>query len=724
MQNIGFTGRIARASARRPWLTIGTWAVVLAAAFFFAGTVNDHVTTESTNYVTTDSGTASTLDADTRPAHSGDTFHETILVTSTTSRMGDPAFDDAVRQAVEAARGVEGVTNVVAPTAGSPAVSDSGFAALIAVETVADNDAVRGVLDAINAVDAPDVSLYLTGSEAWEIQFGDLADEQLARGESFGLLAALVILVIVFGAFAAAGLPLGVALVSVLTTTGLIAALGRIGEVYTGAITIAAMLGLALGIDYSLVSVQRFREELASGRTVVDAVTVTGRTANRAVLLSGATVVISLGAMFLIPNATTYATGIGAGLVATVSVAAALTLLPAVLRLLGHRVNKGRVPTAHPGEVSGAWTRIAQAVIARPAASAVAGLAILLALAAPVFSLRLANAGPDAMPEDFAVRQANEVLVREFGYGQSSTVVAITGANGAGQEIRALADAIEADDAWSGTTVDVRGDIAFVDTHDLYGSDDARATQALERLREDIVPGALAGTGAHGYVGGDQAVAYDEIHLFTGGMWKVFASVLGVTFLVLLVTFRSVVVAAKAVTLNVLGVSAAFGALVAAYQFGWGAAIGLPTVSGISPYMPVFIFALVFGLSMDYHVFLMSRIKERFDATGDNTRSIIEGLARTGPLITGAAIIMVAVFGGFAASSIPELSQWGFGLGFAVLIDATVIRVLLVPSAMAWLGNANWYLPSWLEWLPKMRIDAGDEPAAVAREDEREPALA
>ncbi len=586
------------------------------------------------------------------------------------------------------------------PTPGSPAVSNSGFAALVAFETVPDPEVVRAVLTAVNAVDAPGIDLYVTGPESWTLQFADLADEQLARGESFGLIAALVILVIVFGAFAAAGLPLGVAFVSVITTTGIVAALGRIDAVYDGALTIAAMLGLALGIDYSLVSVQRFREELANGRSVVDAVAVAGNTANRAVLLSGATVVISLGSMFLIPTNMTFSMGIGAGLVALVSVAAALTLLPAVLRLLGHRVNKGRVPTAHPGEVSATWVRIARAVIARPAVSAIVGVTVLLALAAPAFSIRLANAGPDAMPEDFPVRQANTVLVNEFGYGQSATFVAVSGASDAGPQIAALADAIEADPAYAGTTVDVRGDVAFIDTHDLYGSDDPRSDAALDRLRDDLVPTALAGTSATGFVAGDQAKAHDEIALFGGGMWKVFASVLAVTFLVLLVMFRSIVIALKAITLNVLGVGAAFGALVAAYQFGWGEAIGLPSVAGISPYMPVFIFALVFGLSMDYHVFLLSRVKERYDATGDNTRAIVEGLARTGPLITGAAAIMIAVFGGFAASSIPEMSQWGFGLGFAVLVDATIIRVLLVPAAMAWLGDANWYLPSWLSGFP------------------------
>jgi RND superfamily putative drug exporter len=695
------------------------------AALGFAGSVDKYLTAESANLVTTESDTGFGLSDEIRAdASSEGVFSETIIVSSEAAHFGEPAFDTALSEVLATAGAIEGVTSVDAPTLGSPLVSDSGFAALISVTTVDDTAVIESLVASIDALEVEGFDLIVTGEESSLLAFSELANSEMARGESFGLVAALIILVVVFGAFAAAGLPLGVALVSVLTTTGVISLLGRIDTIYDGALTLSGMLGLALGIDYSLVSVQRFREELAKGHTVSDAVTITGSTANRAVLLSGTTVVISIGGMFLIPTNTTYGVAIGVGLVALVSVCAALTLLPAVLRLLGHRVNKGRVPTSHPGVQSVGWTRIARVVIAKPAVSVAIGLGVLLTLAAPIASMRVANSGPDSLPEDFVVRRANTIMVEEFGWGQQDTFVAITGADTARLEIDALAAAIEGDEAWAGTTVDHHGAVAFIDTHDVFESDDSRSDDAVERLRSEIIPAALGGTGAAAYVAGDHAKATDEIALFADNGWKVFAAVLGASFILLTIMFRSIVVPLKAIILNLLGVGAAFGSLVAAYQYGWGTAIGLPAVDGISPYMPVFIFALVFGLSMDYHVFLLSRIKERYDGTGNNRLAVIEGVARTGPLITGAAIIMVAVFGGFAGASIPEMSQWGFGLGFAVLIDATIIRVLLVPAAMAWLGDANWYLPSWLQWLPTMHIEGGAAPALVEEEvREREPAL-
>lgn len=725
MQTVGLTGRIARSSARRPWLTIAVWAVVLVAALGLAGSVDKYLTAESVNLVTTESDTGFALNDEFRSVPgSEDVFAETIIVSSTTARFGEPAFDAALAEVLVTAGAVQGVTSVQAPTPGSPLVSDAGYAALVSVTTVDDTAVIEALVESVDTLKIDGFDLIVSGEESSLLAFGELANSEMARGESFGLIAALIILVVVFGAFAAAGLPLGVALVSVLTTTGVISILGRIDTIYDGALTLSGMLGLALGIDYSLVSVQRFREELAKGHTVADAVAITGNTANRAVLLSGTTVVISIGGMFLIPTNTTYGVAIGVGLVALVSVCAALTLLPAVLRLLGHRVNKGRVPTSHPGVQSVGWTRIARVVIARPAVSVAIGLGVLLTLAAPIASMRVANSGPDNLPEGFVVRQANTIMVEQFGWGGQDTFVAITGADNARLEIDALAAAIENDEAWAGTTVDVRGAVAFIDTHDVFESDDARSDRAVDRLRSEIIPAALGGTGAVAYVAGDHAKAMDEIALFAANGWKVFAAVLGASFILLTFMFRSIVIPLKAIVLNLLGVGAAFGSLVAAYQYGWGTAIGLPAVDGISPYMPVFIFALVFGLSMDYHVFLLSRIKERYDATGNNRLAVIEGVARTGPLITGAAIIMVAVFGGFAGASIPEMSQWGFGLGFAVLIDATIIRVLLVPAAMAWLGDANWYLPSWLQWLPRMSIEPAAPPVAmVERDEEREPVL-
>lgn len=589
---------------------------------------------------------------------------------------------------------------------------------MVQFQTTADTAVVQAAVDAVSALNHDDVETFVFGKESAALAFTELAGDELARGELFGLVAALVILVFVFGALVAAGLPLLVAVVSIITATGAGAVVARVldgaGVPISDSLTIfIAMLGLALGIDYSLLSVQRFREELAHGKSPMDAIITTGSTANRAVLFSGATIVVSLGGLLLVPLNMFLGIGIGVILVAVTSVASALFLLPALLRLLGHRVNKGRVPNAHPGAESARWRRMSTRVVSRPALAAVLGVTVLAIAASPLLTIKLASPGPDDMPEDFVAHRANDVLVEDFGWTDTTTTVAITDAAGAADAVDTLASEVESDAAFADTTVDWRGTTAFIDTHDLYDAGDPESTEAIERLRAVLIPSALAGSGATADVGGTRAYAMDELDLLTSRAPYAVAVILTVTFLLLLVMFRSIVIPVKAIALNLLGTLATFGAVVATYQWGWGAALfGLPHLDGISPYMPVMIFALVFGLSMDYHVFLLARIKERHDATGDTKAAVIEGVTRTGPLITGAALIMVAVFSGFAISAIPELSQWGFGLAVGVLLDAAVIRVLLVPAAMVWLDKANWYLPRWLQWLPNFAHEPAPAPTA------------
>jgi RND superfamily putative drug exporter len=723
---IPITGRIARQSARRPWLTLSVWAALLVVALMSAGTIGEHVTSAQKNLVTTEADRVAELDADLRASAGGqELFDESVIVTSAAHQYGDPAFDTAIAEVTTALHATRGVVDVVTPALGSP-VAQNGTSAMVQFQTTADTAVVQAAVDAVNALKHDDVETFVFGTESAALAFTELAADELARGELFGLVAALVILVFVFGALVAAGLPLLVAIVSIITATGVGAVVARAldsaGVPISDSLTIfIAMLGLALGIDYSLLSVQRFREELAHGTSPTDAITTTGSTANRAVLFSGATIVVSLGGLLLVPLNMFLGIGIGVILVAVTSVASALFLLPALLRLLGHRVNKGRVPMAHPGVESVRWRRLSTRVVSRPALAAVLGVTVLAIAASPLLTINLANPGPDDMPEDFVAHRANEVLIEDFGWTDTATMVVITGAAGDADAVDTLAAEVESDPGFADTTVDWRGTTAFIDTHDLYDAGDPESTEAIDRLRTVLIPSALAGSDATAAVGGTRAYAIDELELLTSRAPYAVAIVLTVTFLLLLVMFRSIVIPVKAIALNLLGTLATFGAVVATYQWGWGAALfGFPHLDGISPYMPVMIFALVFGLSMDYHVFLLARVKERYDATGDTKAAVIEGVTRTGPLITGAALIMVAVFSGFAVSAIPELSQWGFGLAVGVLLDAAVIRVLLVPAAMVWLGKANWYLPRWLEWLPTLT----HEPTSAPTPDEsREPAL-
>ena len=717
--NVGITGRIARAAAARPWLTIAAWVVAIAAAVVAAGGLGNALTQDDRLLVATDSERADSLSEELRGSDTS-TVDETIVVTAAQARWGEPEFTAVVEDLVAGLESAPGVVEVVAPTAEQPVpVAADGRSALVTAVVEPGDGVAQGIQDATDAATVSGFALYNVGDETAELTFDGLAEDTLMRGEMIGIGVALVILVVVFGALVAAGLPLMVAMVSIVTAVGATAIVGQVFELSFFIVNMITMMGLALGIDYSLVAVQRFREELAHGRTVKDAVAITGGTANRAVLFSGVTVLISLIGLLIVPSTIMRSLGAGAMIVAVMSIVSALTLLPAVLRLLGHRVNRGRVPTAHPGREPRAWTAIARGVTARPAVSAVAGLALLVALAVPMLSMRLAFPGIDSLPEDNEIRQGVEVLTEDFGMGQSSTVVAIEDAGSASGAVAELARSIEDDPAFAETSVDWHGDTAFIDTRDVHGSADPAAEEAIDRLRDTLVPAALDGTDAVAYVGGGQAGAVDFTSVIVDNVPLVLAIVLGASFLLLLVAFRSIAIPLTAIALNVVSAAAAFGLLVGVFQFGWGAdLLGFAQADAIAPWIPLFLFAVLFGLSMDYHVFLISRIKERHDTTGDTRDAVVFGLSRTGSLITGAALIMVAVFLGFALGDLAEFQQMGFGLAAAVIIDATVVRTILVPSLMTLLGRRNWILPGWLGWMPRLSVEG-----APPERDEREPEL-
>ncbi len=729
--SVGFTGRIARASARRPWLTLGVWVAVLGAAAYFAGGLGDVVSQDDRNIVSTEADKGWDLNTQYRGPEEQTgpvTYDETVVVTSDTAQFGQPAYDSALSELTAAIDGVPGVLTVSAPTSAAPfPVSADAHSALVQL-TIDDADATpEALMAAVEGLSVDGFGFYNFGERTGELTFDGLAEDTLVKGETIGIAVAIVILVVVFGALMAAGIPLGISLVSILTAVGLTAILGQVFDNLSFfVLNMITMMGLALGIDYTLVAVQRFREELHNGRSVEDAVTITGNTANRAVFFSGVTVLIALVGMLVIPHTIMISLGAGAMLAAFASVLSALTLLPAVLKLLGHRVNKGRVPTAHPGEEPKIWKRIANAVTGRPVVALVAGVAVLGALALPIASMRLAFPGLEALPADNNFRIANEILVDDFDYGQSQTFIAIENPDGAEAQITALADAIAADPGFREVSVDNRGAVVFIDAEDTFDSAAVEAEDALLRLRDQIVPQYLGDTGVTYYVSGEQASSYDFTTLVWDRVPLVLAIVLGSSFVFLLVAFRSIVVPLTSILLNVLSAAAAFGLLVGAFQFGWGEAIGLTQVDGIAPWLPVFLFAVLFGLSMDYHVFLLSRIKEAHDNGIDTRAAIAHGLGRTGSLITGAALIMVAVFSGFAIGDLSEFAQMGFGLAAAVIIDATLVRTILVPAIMSLLGKANWYLPSWLGWLPNMSIEAPEAPSLAAeteQEGELEPAL-
>lgn len=709
------TGRIARSAARRPLITVSVWVVALVSAIYAAGGLGDALTQDDRLLVTTESQTAQDIHERERGHNPGsDEVQETVVVEADQAKFGDASFTAALTGLATTLEGIEGVEEVSMPTAAEPyPVSETGDVALLSLTVIADESGTlsQQLLDSYASASTDGFAVRGIGELTAGAEYDRLAEEGLIRGEAIGIGVALLILMVVFGALVAAGIPLLVGIVSIVLAVGATAVVGQAFEASFFVVNMITMMGLALGVDYSLVAVQRFREELARGHSVIDAVTATGSTANRAVLFSGTTVVISLVGLLIVPSTVMRSLGVGAIIVATMSVVAALTLLPAVLALLGHRVNKGRLPFARPSAEPRRWQAFAKAVTSRPIASSAAGLVILLLLAAPALSMRLAFPGVNSLPEDNNLRIASETLVTDFGLGQNHTMVVIEDAAQDTPAIEQLAQTIEADPAFAHTTVTWAGDTAFIDAQDLYDSADPRAEQAIDRLRDTHVPAALADSEAVAHVGGDQAHAVDFSRVIGGMTPWVLAIVLTSSFILLLVAFRSVVVPVVAIGLNLLSTAAAFGMLVIAFQTDWGSALfGFPQVDGIAPWIPLFLFAVLFGLSMDYHVFLLSRMKERFDATGNNLDSITYGLSRTGSLITGAALIMVAVFSGFALGDLAEFAQMGFGLAAAVILDATVIRSLLVPALMTLLGRANWYLPTWLNWLPHVRVEGPATP--------------
>ena len=575
---------------------------------------------------------------------------------------------------------------------------------------------IGDVVKLVEAQDGQDgVDAYVTGRASVGYDLGRQAEKDLQTGELFGMPIALLILLVVFGAVVAALVPSGLAIVSIVVALAMTAAIGQVFELSFFVVNMLTMMGLAVGIDYSLFILSRYREERAAGREVQDAIGAAGSTASRAVLFSGATVVLALVGMLIVPSSIFISLGLGAILVVLTAVVAALTLLPAVLSVLGDRIERLRVPIIGRRATVGARRRsVADVATKRPVIALVATTALLLAAAIPYLNISNGTSGVETLPASLQSRQGYDRLmtrVRRHRHHRtrpsSSTARSAAPAVAAGLErLTAAGDrAARRRDARPAHRADVRP--RRPDGAVRRRPQRGRPSRARSHDLRTAVGADLAGTGADGYVTGETAVNLDVRDMTDTYLPIVLAMVLGLSFLLLLVAFRSIVVPALAIGLNLLSVGAAYGLLVLVTQDGVGAdLLGFQTSDAIEAWLPLFLFTVLFGLSMDYHVFLLSRIRERFEETGDSTESVRFGIRTSARLITGAALIMVAVFAGFAAGDLVMFQQMGFGLAVAVLIDATLVRTLLLPAAMTLLGRWNWYLPRWLEWLPQ-RLDRG-----------------
>ena len=727
-----FTARIARFSARHRWYIIAAWAVLVAGAAVLAFDIRDVLTTSDRLDPNTESERARALIEE--RIRGPEPPREFVLLRADERTVDDPAFATLAGRLLAEVRALDGTVIAAASyheSANEMLVSADRRTALIPVTlagTVDDAPETAGPLVALveEFETPPGFEALITGQGSIGRTFTEISEHDLRRGEGIGLPIAMLILLAVFGAAVAAGIPVIVALIAIVTALGGAFLIGQGLDLSFFVVNMITAIGLAVGIDYSLFIVQRFREERLRGFAIADAITRAGATANRAVFFSGGAVIIGLLGLLLIPSSMYRSLGLGAIMVALAAVLAALTLLPAMLSVLGDRVDALRIPFIPRMKLhdrnggGGLWSLVARAVMRRPIVSLAVAAGLLLAAAIPAFTLRSGVAGVSTLPEDNERRRAFELLQQDFSAGLVSPVEIVVDAPDVADpsvtaSIAALNASIAADEFLlpAGVAVNEAGDLALVSALLTVDPRSAGAYDAVRRLRSDHIPAAFGEGGATVLVAGPTAGDVDFFDVIARYTPIVFSSVLGLSFVLLLLVFRSIVVPIKAIAMNLLSVGAAYGIVVLVFQHGIGNELfGFRRSETIEAWLPLFLFAVMFGLSMDYHVFLLSRIRERYGITGGNRESVIFGVRSTGAIITGAALIMVAVFGGTAIGDLLPLQQAGFGLGVAVILDATIIRSVIVPASMAVLGSANWYLPRWLEWLPELRIEGDLEPDA------------
>jgi putative drug exporter of the RND superfamily len=584
-------------------------------------------------------------------------------------------------------------------------------------------DDIEEVVDAVRRADGQaGFDIAITGEFTVDADFSTLAGEDLRDGElGFGLPAALIVLLLVFGSVVAGLIPLLLAIVSITVALALTALVGQAFALSVFATNMLTGMGLALGIDYSLFILSRYREERHAGREPARAIAAAGATASRAVLFSGIAFTLAMLGLLLVPSTIMRSLAVGAIAAALASVAVALTLMPALLGLLGDRVDALRIPllwrSARRPE-SRFWARMVHGVTARPLLSLVLVTVALLGLTVPVLSMRNGEAGVETLPDRLAAKQGYLALSAAFP-GETTEPVEIVidghaGSPAVREGIARLTRELDRSKIFGQPEAETSptGDLAVLTVPVRGDPLGEPAVEAVRELRGEQLPAAFAGVEV--LVAGDTAETIDEADTMSRWLPIVFAFVLGLSLVLLTIAFRSLVIAVKAIAVNLLSVGAAYGLLVLVFQEGVGNELfGFPQVDAIEAWVPLFLFAVLFGLSMDYHVFLLSRIRERYGQTGDNRDAIVHGVSSTGRIITGAALIIITVFSGFARGNLVMFQQMGFGVALALLLDATVVRLILVPAAMQLLGDRNWYLPSWLRWLPEIHVE-GQAPRPTA----------
>jgi RND superfamily putative drug exporter len=731
-------------SSRHRWLVVGAWFLATIGLFVLSGALGGIRADDpngNPNQVQTESAKAySVFNAGGSGAPSEDV---TIVVTHPSLHVTDPAFRAYVAQTVQkltqltvsqAGATVPAFDQVQDPASAPPQaglVSPDGSAVRIVGRINGDQATidqhvvpVRAAIDSIEADGSGfivhSVSQTLTNQDITELINSSLDRTFVTVGITF------IILLITFGAFVAAVVPL------VLAVTALLAAFGILGifsQVVTPASPYATQLvvliGLAVSVDYSLFMITRFRSERRRGLPKLQAIETASATAGRAVFFSGLAVMISIAGLFMIDVSIFRSMAVGTIGVILVAVIGSLTFLPATLAILGDRVNTGRVPFfgRDRAEGAGVWATLVSAVMRRPVRLAVAAAAALLILASPMLHLRIGVTDFTSFPDQVDGVQAVKLLDQKWPQGSTQNLqVVVTGFDRADTKsaVQALETAGLAVPGLSGpvtVTPSRDGAVALV-SFVIGGTQNDPVSQAIVRqMRSTVVPATFGGlSGVHAYVTGNAAGALDVTQIYLDAIPLVFAFVLGLSFLLLLVVFHSLVISLKAIALNLLSTGAAFGVMVAVFQDGIaGHAFGLEQSNVIESWVPIFVFAILFGLSMDYHVFILTRVKEAHDRGLESRAAVAKGIAITSGTITSAATIMVLVFAAFVTIPFAFIQELGLGLAVAVLLDATIVRSILLPSTMTLLGDWNWWLPRFLDWIPRVTIEGDpDEPMDAA----------
>jgi uncharacterized membrane protein YdfJ with MMPL/SSD domain len=663
---------------------------------------------------------------------------EVVFIQSDELTVKDREFRAAVADVSGRLSRVRYVEHVTSPLSGGGQVSGDGHAALVNFEIAGDSTEAKDRVDASLAAVAaaqdrhPSLDIRQFGGASANKAVNQTITDDLKKAGELSLPLTLIILTLTFGTLVAAGVPLLIGITAVMAALGLVALPSGLLPVDANLSAVILMIGLAVGVDYSLFYLRREREERAAGRSERAALVAAAATSGRAVLISGVTVIVAMAGMFISGDKAFISFAEGAILVVVIAMFASLTVLPAMLSWLGDRVEKGRIPLIGrrraPAGRSRFWTALTGAVMRRPGVSIVLAGGLLVALAIPALQMRIVTSGIDQLPQDLPIIQTyNKVKAVFPAEGVTATVVVEaddvrSGPAAAG--IAALRARIRDSKTFlpgTETTYSRDGTVVKIDVPTRGNGTDAASTRALSALRDTIIPATVGrAEGASVNVTGDAASSEDFASQLTSRLPLIFAFVFGLAFLLMLVTFRSIVIPIKAIILNLLSIGAAYGVLVLVFQDGHGESlIGFTSIDGVTNWLPLFLFVVLFGLSMDYHVFILSRVRELYDRGMSTEDAIRQGISTTAGTVTSAAAVMVGVFAVFITLSFLDFKELGVGLAAAILIDATIIRGVLLPASMKVLGDWNWYLPGWLEWLPRVGAerDVGprvppDEPPA------------